>query len=97
MRDLLQRGFHNPEQKVNYNHFDQSYHNPYTCKVGQIIPVCCIETDPGDKVECSIAAMVRSMPLTSAAMLRAKINYEWFFVPYSQLRFNWEQGTKNHS
>lgn len=97
MADNLLKGFGNPEQSVNYNHFDRSYHNPYTCKAGQEIPVCCVETDPGDKVQVSIAAMVRSMPLATAAMLRAKINFEWYFVPFSQLNHNWNSifGTVN--
>lgn len=89
MADNLLRGFTNPEMNVNYNHFDRSYHNGLTAKAGQVLPVVVIDTDPGDKFQCSIAAQIRSFPMTTPAMLRCKINFEWYFVPYSQLNHNW--------
>lgn len=91
MAKNVMRGFNNPEaQNINRNFFDLSQRHIFSAKAGQIIPVCCVDTVPGDKFELDMMSVARTMPLNSAAFTRLKLNFDWVFVPYRVLwsRFN---------
>lgn len=79
-----------PEARLSKNAFDLSFRNVFSAKAGQILPIMCQELVPGDhfKVDCS--ALIRTQPLNTAAFLRTKAYYHFFFVPYSTLWHGWD-------
>lgn len=70
--------------------FDLSRKNAFTAKVGELLPVCCIECIPGDKIEGQVQHFTRTMPVNTAAYTRIREYYDWFFVPTNLLwnKFN---------
>lgn len=74
-----------PKTKVGRNGFDLSQKHVFTSRPGAIIPCLCLETVPGDHIEINVSDLTRTMTLNTAAFLRGKFNYDFYFVPYSQL------------
>lgn len=70
--------------------FDLSRKNAFTAKVGELLPVCCIECIPGDKIKVRVQHFTRTMPVNTAAFTRVREYYDWFFVPTNLLwnKFN---------
>lgn len=70
--------------------FDLSRKNAFTAKIGELLPVACIECIPGDSVEGKIQHFTRTMPINTAAYTRVREYYDWFFVPTNLLwnKFN---------
>lgn len=70
--------------------FDLSRKNAFTAKVGELLPVCCIECIPGDKIKGQVQHFTRTMPVNTAAYTRIREYYDWFFVPTNLLwnKFN---------
>lgn len=70
--------------------FDLSRKNAFTAKVGELLPVACIECIPGDKFKGRIEHFTRTMPVNTAAYTRMREYYDWFFVPTNLLwnKFN---------
>ena len=70
--------------------FDLSRKNAFTAKVGELLPVCCIECIPGDKIKGRVQHFTRTMPVNTAAFTRIREYYDWFFVPTNLLwnKFN---------
>lgn len=70
--------------------FDLSRKNAFTAKVGELLPVCCIECIPGDKIKGRVQHFTRTMPVNTAAFTRVREYYDWFFVPTNLLwnKFN---------
>lgn len=73
------------------NAYDLSQRHLYSAKVGQKLPVCCIDTLPGDYFDVDCLSLVRSMPINTAAFTRLKCTFEFVFVPYQQLWHGWNQ------
>lgn len=63
--------------------------------MGQLIPVTCIETLPGDKFQVSAEAMVRFAPLVAPMYHRCDLYIHYFFVPNRILWSNWEDFITN--
>lgn len=85
------RSFNNPKNDSGVrNVFDLSQRHIFSAKAGQLIPVCCVDTVPGDKFEIDLVNIARTMPLNTAAFTRMKQHFDWVFVPYRSLwsRFN---------
>lgn len=78
------------ENRVSRNGFDLSRKNAFTAKVGELLPVACIECIPGDKVKGRVQHFTRTMPVNTAAYTRIREYYDWFFVPTNLLwnKFN---------
>lgn len=76
---------------VNLNHFDLSRRHLLTCKPSMLTPVLAVETVPQDKIEISVASLIRMQPLLSAAYLRCTAYFHFYFVPYSQLWRRWPE------
>lgn len=72
------------------NAFDLSRRNAFTAKVGELLPVACIECIPGDKVKGRVQHFTRTMPVNTAAYTRIREYYDWYFVPTNLLwnKFN---------
>lgn len=67
------------------NGFDLSRKHVFSMKAGQAKPCLCIETVPNDHFEIDLGSLTRTMTMNTAAFLRGKMRYDFFFVPYSQL------------
>lgn len=74
-----------PEAHLSKNGFDMSQKHVFSSIPGLITPVACIETVPGDYHEIDLAGLVRTQTMNTAAFLRGKFRYDFFFVPYVQL------------
>lgn len=72
------------------NAFDLSRKNAFTAKIGELLPVACIECIPGDKIKGRVQHFTRTMPVNTAAYTRIREYYDWFFVPTNLLwnKFN---------
>lgn len=91
MSKNVMRSFNNPKRDDGVrNVFDLSQRHIFSAKAGQIIPVVCVDTVPGDKFELDLVNIARTMPLNTAAFTRMKQSFDWVFVPYRVLwsRFN---------
>ena len=91
MSKNVMRSFNNPKNDSGVrNVFDLSQRHIFSAKAGQIIPVACVDTVPGDKFELDLVNIARTMPLNTAAFTRMKQSFDWVFVPYRSLwsRFN---------
>ena len=91
MTKNVMRTFNNPKRDDGVkNVFDLSQRHIFSAKAGQLIPVCCVDTVPGDKFELDLINIARTMPLNTAAFTRLKQSFDWVFVPYRCLwtRFN---------
>lgn len=65
--------------------FDIGNKNAFTAKVGELLPVYCKEVLPGDSFEINLQSMTRTMPINTAAYVRIREYYDYFFVPYRLL------------
>ena len=70
---------------VKRNGFDLSFKNAFTAKAGELLPVMVKEVIPGDKFKVSGQSFTRTQPLNSAAYVRMREYYDFFFVPYRLL------------
>ena len=75
---------------VSRDGFDLSRRNAFTAKVGELLPVCCMEVLPGDSIKARVQHFTRTQPVNTAAYTRVREYYDWFFVPTNLLwnKFN---------
>lgn len=76
--------------KPKTNWFDHAHDVKLSCKMGQLIPVCCMEAVPTDKFIIAADALIRFAPLVSPVMHRFDVTIHYFFVP---LRVMWPGAT----
>lgn len=67
--------------KPSRNGFDLSRKNIFSAKVGELLPVACVECIPGDKFKINLKNFTRTMPLNTAAYTRIREYFDFFFVP----------------
>lgn len=67
------------------NAFDLSHRHLIGAKFGELLPITCIETVPGDYVELSIADLLRAAPMVTSPFLRAKQHIDVYYVPYCDI------------
>lgn len=77
--------FIKPSAKLPRNGFDLSQRHVFSCKAGQLLPVLSLECVPGDHHEINVLEMARMVNIHTDAFARVKQNFEFYFVPYSQL------------
>lgn len=70
---------------VSRNGFDLSRKNLFTAKVGEMLPVACLECIPGDDMTIDMAWFTRTQPINTAAYTRMREYYDWYFVPTNLL------------
>ena len=87
-RNLYQSLLH-PDLKVQRNGFDLSHRKLFTAKAGELLPVLCEDMVPGDYFEVDTSTLLRSMPLNTAAFMRCKMIFDFFFVPKSAIWSRW--------
>lgn len=76
---------------VPYSTFDLSNDLKTSLKMGYLVPCHMMETLPGDKINISVEAMYRLMPLIAPVMQKINITVHHFFVPYRLMWKNWEK------
>ena len=74
-----------PEKHLSKSGFDLSQKHVFSMKSGQLIPCLALETVPDDYHEIDLVSLTRTLTLNTAAFLRGKMRYDFFFVPNSQL------------
>lgn len=73
------------KNNVKRNGFDLSFKNAFSAKAGELLPIFCKEVIPGDKFKIKGQAFTRTQPVASAAFVRLREYYDFFFVPYKLL------------
>lgn len=73
------------------NAFDMSHRHLVTANFGELLPITCIETIPGDYVELSVSDLLRAAPMVTSPFLRAKQHIDVYYVPYHDLWSKFEQ------
>lgn len=77
------------------NGFDLSRRMAFTAKMSEILPVCVIKTFPGDKFKIKTQHFTRTAPVQSAAFVRIREYFDWFYVPYRMLWRSWQSMSTN--
>ncbi len=67
--------------KPSRNGFDLSRKNIFSAKVGELLPVMCVECIPGDSFKVNLKNFSRTMPINTAAYTRIREYFDFFFVP----------------
>ena len=70
------------------NDFDLSHRHVLDANFGELLPITCIETVPGDNISLHASDLIRAIPFVSSPFLRAKQHLDVWFVPYHDL---WHQ------
>lgn len=76
--------------KPGKNVFDLSHDVKLSCNMGQLVPILCLPTVPGDKFDISCESLLRFAPLVSPVMHRMDVTMHYFFVPNRIVWPNWE-------
>lgn len=77
-------------ERLKDNVFNLSHSKKLSCKMGQLIPICTIDTVPGDKFNINGNAMVRFAPLIAPMMHSVNVYMHYFFVPNRIIWDGWE-------
>lgn len=73
------------------NDFDLSHRHIFSANFGELLPISCIETVPGDHIRFQASDLLRAIPLVTSPFLRAKQHLDVWFVPYRDLWHNFDQ------
>jgi hypothetical protein len=77
--------------KERYNRFNLSHDRKFSMKLGELTPILCIETMPGDKFDYKTSHMARLAPMAAPIMHEVNTYIHYFFVPNRILWDNWEE------
>ena len=80
-----------PQPHLQRNAFDLSHSDIFSISPGMLLPIHCQEVNPNEHFEFNPNVYVRTMPLNTAAFVRAKQHVEFFFVPMRTLCRQWNQ------
>ena len=83
------------KNKPSRNGFDLSRRMAFTAKMSELLPVCLIKTMPGDKFKIRTQHFTRTSPVQSAAFVRIREYFDWFYVPYRMLWRQWQSMSVN--
>jgi hypothetical protein len=72
------------------NTFDLSHDRKFSMKIGEITPILCQETVPGDKFNVESTNLLRFAPMLAPIMHQTSVYVHYFFVPNRILWSNWE-------
>lgn len=84
-----------PIHRVDTNSFDLSHDRKFTCGMGKLIPILCLEILPGDTINLVSQQLLRLMPLVSPVMHRINVFTHYFFVPNRLMWEGWEEFISN--
>ena len=80
-----------PQPHLQRNAFDLTHSDVFSIAPGMLLPIHVQEVNPNEHFEFNPNVYVRTMPLNSAAFVRAKQHVEFFFVPMRVLARQWNQ------
>lgn len=83
-------GLNKPNTNLRKNVFDLSEKTLFSLSAGMLLPCFVRELNPGEKVQLHVSALTRTQPLNTAAFVRTRQYYHWFFVPFKQLWTYWD-------
>lgn len=79
----------NPTHQPGRSGKDLSHRKVLTMKIGELLPILCEEVLPRDYFEIDTASLVRAcQPLQTAAFMRCKVCFDFFFVPSTAIWSN---------
>ena len=85
----IMSALHNPTHNPSKHPFDLSHRKIFTAKAGELLPILCEEVIPNDYFEIDTASLIRScQPLQTAAFMRCKVCFDFFFVPSTAIWSN---------
>lgn len=70
--------------------FDLSHQKKLSGKMGELIPIFCAETVPGDEFKINTAQLLRMAPMLAPIFHQITVYQHYFFVPNRLLWDNWE-------
>ena len=76
--------------KPDNNKFDLSHDRKFSMKIGELTPILCQETIPGDKWDIESTNMMRFAPMLAPIMHKVSVYIHYFFVPNRIVWDNWE-------
>lgn len=76
--------------KIKSNTFDLSHDRKFSANMGNLVPVLCMETVPGDVIKLQTSQLIRFAPLVSPLMHQISVYVHHFFVPNRLLWSNWK-------
>lgn len=71
--------------------FDLSRHQPFSAKIGELLPVYWRMTYPGDSFELRHQHFTRTEPVNTAAFVRIREYFDWYYVPLRLINKNIQQ------
>lgn len=74
-----------PTNNISRNGFDLSHRKVFSAKAGELLPILCEDVVPGDYFEIDTASLIRTLPLNTAAFLRANACFDFYFVPKTRV------------
>lgn len=83
-------GLNKPNTNLRKNVFDLSEKTLFSLSAGMLVPCLTREVNPGEKIQLHVSALTRTQPLNTAAFVRCRQYYHWFFVPMKQLWTYWD-------
>lgn len=78
-------------QRLKRNRFDLSHEFKFSGNMGDLYPVCLIDTVPGDKFDISAECFIRFAPMLAPVMHRIDVYVHHFFVPNRILWDGWDE------
>jgi len=67
-----------------------SHYRLFSCDLGELIPIACMDVLPGDSIQQSTQALVRAAPLLSPVMHPLRCSISHWFVPNRLIWEEWE-------
>lgn len=67
-----------------------SHYRLFSCDLGEIVPIGCIDVLPGDSIQQATNALVRAAPLLSPVMHPLRVSISHWFVPNRLIWDDWE-------
>lgn len=84
-------------EKPNRNNFDLTHDHKLSGKMGELMPIMCIETIPGDNYKIGCDSIIRLAPMLAPMMHRVDVTMHYFFVPNRIIWDNWETFITNQN
>ena len=74
-----------------YNYFDLGHVHRTSLDMGELIPISCIPTLPGDTLNIDVEAFIRGMPTIAPIVDKVDLKINHFYVPYRVLWDRWTE------
>ena len=80
-----------PKADLSHNPFDTASRDVFSLKTGMITPCLVRHTLPDSMYDCKVTGITRTIPVQSSPFTRMSQNFEYYFVPYSQIFMDFER------